>query len=144
MSSWWRHEIAIFFRVTDPLSPVTGEFPLKRAGNADFDVSLMWVHTSSKRNSRMVCDLRPHDVHAKPSLCVVKWWCLEILKNNHLKMAILGILKKSSLYSRTLCISYRKVSNIRHTLAGNKIVDHSDVVGASPVGAVPTTSSFST
>ena len=39
---------------------------------------------------------------------------------------------------------YRKTSNIRRTLAGNKIVDHSDVVGASPVGAAPTTSSFST
>ena len=39
--------------------------------------------------------------------------------------------------------NYRKVSNIRRTL-GNKIVDHSDVVGASPVGAAPTTSSFST
>ena len=26
---------------------------------------------------------------------------------------------------------------------GNKIVDHSDIVGASPVGAAPTTSSFS-
>ena len=43
------------------------------------------------------------------------------------------------------CIQYyRKVSNIRGTLIGNKIVDHSDVVGASPVGAAPTTSSFST
>ena len=39
---------------------------------------------------------------------------------------------------------YRQVSNIRHTLVGNWIVDHSDVVGASPVGAAPTTSSFST
>ena len=39
---------------------------------------------------------------------------------------------------------YRKVSNIRRTLVGNKIVDHSDVVGASPIGAAPTTSSFST
>ena len=39
---------------------------------------------------------------------------------------------------------YRKVFNIRRTLVGNKIVDHSDVVGASPVGAAPTTSSFST
>ena len=39
---------------------------------------------------------------------------------------------------------YRKTSNIRLTLVGNKIVDHSDVVGASPVGAAPTTSSFST
>ena len=40
-------------------------------------------------------------------------------------------------------VIYRKASNIRHTLAGNKIVDHSDVVGASPVEAAPTTSSFS-
>ena len=39
---------------------------------------------------------------------------------------------------------YRQVSNIRRTLDGNKIVDHSDVAGASPVGAAPTTSSLST
>ena len=38
---------------------------------------------------------------------------------------------------------YRQVSNIRSALVGNKIVDHSDVVGPSPVGAAPTTSSFS-
>ena len=40
--------------------------------------------------------------------------------------------------------AYRQVSNIRRTLVGNKIVDHSDVVGATPVGAAPNTSSFST
>ena len=39
---------------------------------------------------------------------------------------------------------YRKTSNISRTLVGHEIVDHSDVVGASPVGAAPTTSSFST
>ena len=39
---------------------------------------------------------------------------------------------------------YHHTSNISHTLVGNKIVDHSDLVEASPVGAVPTTSSFST
>ena len=39
---------------------------------------------------------------------------------------------------------YRKTSNIRRTLVCSKIVDHWDVVGASPVGAAPTTSSFST
>ena len=41
---------------------------------------------------------------------------------------------------------YCQTSNISCTLVGNKIVDHSDVVGASPspVGTVPTTSSFST
>ena len=38
---------------------------------------------------------------------------------------------------------YRQVSNISGTLVGNTTVDHSDVVGASPVGAAPTTSSFS-
>ena len=38
---------------------------------------------------------------------------------------------------------YRQISNIRRTLVGNDIIDHSDVVGASPVGAAPTTS-FST
>ena len=42
------------------------------------------------------------------------------------------------------CLEYRKVSNIRRILVGNKIVDHSDEVGASAVGAAPTTSSFST
>ena len=40
--------------------------------------------------------------------------------------------------------TYRQVSNIRCTLSSYEIVDHSDVVGASPVGAAPTTSSFST
>ena len=38
----------------------------------------------------------------------------------------------------------RKTSNISRTLVGTKIVDNSDVVGASSVGAAPTTSSFST
>ena len=43
-----------------------------------------------------------------------------------------------------LNFKYRQASNIRATLVENEIVDHSDVVGASPVGAAPTTSSFST
>ena len=37
-----------------------------------------------------------------------------------------------------------QISNIRYSLVDNKTVDHSDVVGASPVGVAPTTSSFST
>ena len=47
--------------------------------------------------------------------------------------------KRISIYE-----TYRKTSNISRTLVGNKIVDNSDVGGASPVGAAPTTSSFST
>ena len=41
-------------------------------------------------------------------------------------------------------IQYRKTSNISRTSVGDEIVDNSDVVGASPVGAAQTTSSFST
>ena len=40
--------------------------------------------------------------------------------------------------------AYRQLSNISRTLVGYEIVDYSDVVGASPVGAAPTTSSCST
>ena len=47
-------------------------------------------------------------------------------------------------YVTPVCSEYRKTSNISRILVGNKIVDNSDVVGASPVGAAPTTSSFST
>ena len=44
-----------------------------------------------------------------------------------------------------ICIwIYSKISNIRHTLVGNKIVDHSGVVGALPVRAAPTASLFLT
>ena len=40
--------------------------------------------------------------------------------------------------------TYHKVSNLRHTLVGNEIGDHWDVVGKLPVGAAPPASSFST
>ena len=40
--------------------------------------------------------------------------------------------------------NYRRTSNISRTLVGHKIVDNSDVVGASPIVSASTTSSFST
>ena len=43
-----------------------------------------------------------------------------------------------------LPLNYHQISNIIHTLAGNKTVDHSDAVGALPAGAALTTSSFLT
>ena len=48
------------------------------------------------------------------------------------------------LTSITAYNTYRQTSSISRTKVGNKIVDHSDVAGASPVGTPPTTSSFST
>ena len=43
-------------------------------------------------------------------------------------------------------MKYPQTSHISSTLLGNEIVDHSvsDVAGASPFGAAPTTYSFST
>ena len=38
--------------------------------------------------------------------------------------------------------NYHQTANISRALVGHKIVDHLDVVGASPVGAAPSTSSF--
>ena len=60
-------------------------------------------------------------------------------------MVVIGHHQNSIIHTIYLIFMiYRKISNISRTLVGNKTVDHSDVVWASPVGAAPTTSSFST
>ena len=59
-------------------------------------------------------------------------------------LKILEKYKEVALSYINILLKYHKVFNIRRTLEGNKIVDHSDVVGASPVGAAPSTSSLST
>ena len=46
--------------------------------------------------------------------------------------------------SAAMVLTYQQTSNIRLALVGSKTVDHSDVVGASPVGPAATTSSFAT
>ena len=65
-------------------------------------------------------------------------------KSNHAsKMGRRGM-KLMPVHQQPLCtMNYRQISNISRTLIGNRIIDHSDVVGAPPVGAAPTTSPFS-
>ena len=110
----------------------------------------------------MISDLRLHD--AQVTFCKDFWpfvihrWSVDsphkgpvlqkalpchgvILKD---KTIVTVVVTRQSLSSIILNYDYRKSSNIRRTFVGNKIVDQSDVVGASPVGAAPTTSSFST
>ena len=84
--------------------------------------------------------------------CAGSWQCLwhitclwiSVLHTYIFQGYFMGI----TTYCKTSNIShtrqYCKTSNISHTLIGNKIVEHSDIIGASPVGAAPTTSSFST
>ena len=59
-------------------------------------------------------------------------------------MATDDLVMQGARVSAAVILVYRQTSNIRCTLVGNKIVEHTDIVGASPVGAAPTTSSFST
>ena len=60
---------------------------------------------------------------------LVTFWCQVINSAHACETIILSILMNIYIYI------YRKTSNIRRTLVGNEIVDHLDVVGASPVGA---------
>ena len=55
------------------------------------------------------------------------------------------MLSLDHIYHKTHTHTYnRQTFNISRALLGNNIFAHSDVVGASPVGAAPSTSSFST
>ena len=67
-----------------------------------------------------------------------------MLPQFYIKMIILIPMDGISHFKQQSEYIDRQVSNIRRTLVGNKIVDNSDVGGASPVGAAPTTSSIST
>ena len=71
--------------------------------------------------------------------------CSKLIMSCSSLITVLGV----AIYMITFCRAipvyvYRQTSNISRTWVGNKIADHSVVVGTSPVGAAPTTSSFST
>ena len=51
---------------------------------------------------------------------------------------------KTGISSASALKMHRKTSDMICTLVGNEIVEHSDVVGASPIDTALTTSSFST
>ena len=76
------------------------------------------------------------------------WWCTY----NHniyllwkIYLYILPYLKTEMLHVvENISPIYRQTSDISRTSVGHIIVDNSDVVGASSVGAAPTTSSLST
>ena len=63
--------------------------------------------------------------------------CLEMIVSNYNKLVSNGKMLETGLFE------YHQTSNINETLVGNTIVDHSDVVGPSPV-ADPATSSSPT
>ena len=80
------------------------------------------------------------DIHI--FLCFVWFWLIVSSWIDLHTSCRLTSLEQGQQYYYQIPVKYRKLSNISRTLVGNKIVDHSDVVGASPVGAAPTTSFF--
>ena len=83
------------------------------------------------------------------TICILIWISQKPVHKSPIdnKSALQKPVHKSPIDNKSALIwamAYRQVSNIRRTLIGNKIVDNSEVVGASPVGAAPTTSSLST
>ena len=154
------------FRVTGLCagnSPVTGEFPAQLASYTE-NVSSWWCHHAMYRPSLLNADtpminirwswdhlifimgilvmVRQHLYTEMDPVVHFYWHCLLEIRAwifNHIPYLF------ESRYCGELkcnCFSINKychISDIRHTLLGNKIIHHSDVVGASP-----TTSSFVT
>ena len=102
-------------------SPVTGGFPLQKIGDAKI-ISLPGRHHAS---------FLPCFIGAGYSLSLP------------LSFRVTELAFREILVAKPWK-TYHQTSNISDTLVGYKIVDHSDVVGASPVVAAPTTSVFST
>ena len=73
------------------------------------------------------------------SLFVVTW-----MESNQSLWSVLMFINRRPVVVHCCGNPYRQTSNISHILVGSDIVDHPDVVGASPVGAAPTSSSFLT
>ena len=80
------------------------------------------------------------DVFSISITLVNKWLPNTMVQNDHLLASFVALHYDTHKLLGKLI--YCQVSNIRGTLVGNKIVDHSDLVGASLVGAAPTISSF--
>ena len=88
--------------------------------------------------------LPPYCFCIPPMSAHIHMWTHEDLGVDPLWQSGTNVLNSTTLGGLFQYTVYRQVSYIRSTLVGDKIVDHSDVDGASPVGAAPITSSFST
>ena len=120
-------------------SPVNSPHRGQWRGALMFSLICVWIN--SWINNREAGELRRYRAHSDV-IVINFWWAGS--RFLHLSTSLCGLCSTNSCDTMVTTDNYRQVSNIRRTLVGNKIVDHSDVVGASPVGAAPTTSSFST
>ena len=90
-----------------------------------FEIAIIWMSLDFTNDQSTLVQVMPWCCQATSHYLSQCWY------RSRLHMVSLGP------WEIWMKIRYRKISNIRRTLVSNKIVDHSDVVGA-------TTSSFST
>ena len=109
------------------------------------------IYEDSKSNVKRLRDTYLR-LRAEPT--VDEYWQMNTYvgnnKNTHVLLGVItfkecvNVIRNILLFYRVYLRKNWQTSNIIHTLVGNTIVDHSDVVGVSPVSAAPTTSSLST
>ena len=147
------------FRVTGPLW-VSGGFPSQRPVTRSFDVffdvrlnkrlstqSKCWWFETPWHSLWRYCNVIFKCALVRWGACFASLLCLRmtnVLTKKESRWIIVQFIQWYVFFPTFICLAsnnYRQVSKISRTLVGNEIVDHSDVVGASPVGAAPTTSS---
>ena len=114
-----------------------------------FLLSLKWLFYSSclLDPSASIWAKKPQkseDIRSMTYKALVQSLTYPTAERSAARISVNQALEFGKVFLLNLVYIFRKVSNMRFTLVGNKIVDHSDVLGASLVGAAPTTSSFST
>ena len=154
----WRHQMETFsvlLAICAGNSLVTGEFLVQSQWRGALMFSLVSAWTNDGVNTREAGDFRCHHAHFYVTVMFTGktmslYWtrprCWPTLKNINGLMSYQESVGVSS-HDHSIQLVYHmycKTSSIGRTLVSNIFVDHSDVVGASPVGAAPTTSSFST
>ena len=107
--------------------------------------SAMWYHVCIHFCNVMLCWNTPLQCATEFAYTYAKWYCIfkhfcNVLLHLHTHTEQFSAIK--NIHSNFQHQNYCQTSNTSCTLMGNKIVDHSDVVGASLTGTAPTTSSF--
>ena len=147
----WRHGNA--FCTTGPLYAESTGQPRPKIQTMEFwmlsNRNKPWKELSSSRwfeTPWCSCDVTVIPLKGLPTILRGdKYRAFETLQNFDSRLdGISPMCLSNSKRYKQIKPSYREISIISRSLVGNNIVDHSDAAVASPVGAVPTTSSCST
>ena len=162
MSALWQVMAWGWVEPGHPLSPLhidhdkcNGHWKCRCYTNVIFIVMMVYdynkkVYAPSQWETTLHCNVASHwlgtyikdSLHMNEQTCIMHWSYILFAATHHVWFMMKIFLHKE--HQLPAGWTSHEVSSISLTFVGNQIVDHSDVVGESPVGAAPTTSSFST